>query len=96
MHPYTRGLIGAVPVPGVLLDELAVIPGSVPNLISLPEGCRFAPRCAARIDHNNVLATERHPELREAAPGPRGPLLAVPPRGWQPASDPDDWPEARP
>ncbi len=59
------------PVPGVLLDELAIIPGSVPNLIALPEGCRFAPRCAARIEHNNVLATAQHPELRDAAPGHR-------------------------
>ena len=59
----------AVPVPGVLMDELAVIPGSVPNLISLPVGCRFAPRCAARIEHNNVLATSDHPELRDVTPG---------------------------
>ena len=35
------------------------IPGSVPNLIELPDGCRFAPRCAARVEHGNVLATER-------------------------------------
>ena len=47
-HPYTRGLIGAVPVPGEILDELATIPGSVPNLIELPEACRFSPRCVAK------------------------------------------------
>jgi oligopeptide/dipeptide ABC transporter ATP-binding protein len=68
-HPYTRGLIGAVPVPGQILDELATIPGSVPNLIALPPGCRFAPRCAARVEHGNVLAEMRHPELREIGPG---------------------------
>jgi oligopeptide/dipeptide ABC transporter ATP-binding protein len=62
-HPYTRGLIGAVPVPGDVRDELATIPGSVPNLIDLPAGCRFAPRCQARIDHGNVLAPDHHPEL---------------------------------
>jgi oligopeptide/dipeptide ABC transporter ATP-binding protein len=93
-HPYTRGLIGAVPVPGVLQDELAVIPGSVPNLIDLPVGCRFAPRCAARIDHNNVLATERHPAL---SPVEGGHLV----RCWlyhhedgSPRPDADTWPEA--
>ncbi|MBX3031329.1 MAG: ABC transporter ATP-binding protein [Chloroflexi bacterium] len=66
LHPYTQGLIGAVPVPGVIQDELAVIPGSVPNLISLPTGCRFAPRCASRVSHNVLAATEQHPELLPA------------------------------
>ena len=95
LHPYTRGLIGAVPVPGVLLDELAVIPGSVPNLISLPPGCRFAPRCAARIDHNNVLATDLHPELRETVPGHEVRCWLYHHEDGSPRSDPDDWPEAR-
>jgi oligopeptide/dipeptide ABC transporter ATP-binding protein len=63
-HPYTRGLIGAVPVPGEIRDELATIPGSVPNLIELPDGCRFAPRCLTRIETGNVLAERAHPELR--------------------------------
>jgi oligopeptide/dipeptide ABC transporter ATP-binding protein len=68
-HPYTRGLIGAVPVPGQVASELATIPGSVPNLVALPPACRFAPRCSARIEHGNTLAEERHPELREVEPG---------------------------
>jgi oligopeptide/dipeptide ABC transporter ATP-binding protein len=46
-HPYTRGLIGSIPVVGEVLEELSVIPGNVPNLIDLPKGCRFAPRCRA-------------------------------------------------
>ncbi len=62
-HPYTRGLIGSVPVPGVIKDELDTIQGNVPNLIDLPPGCRFAPRCTARIEHGNVLAERLHPEL---------------------------------
>jgi peptide/nickel transport system ATP-binding protein len=69
LHPYTQGLIGSIPVVGGLKDELSVIPGSVPNLIDLPQGCRFAPRCAARVEHGNVLATELHPELRPLAEG---------------------------
>jgi oligopeptide/dipeptide ABC transporter ATP-binding protein len=95
-HPYTRGLIGAVPVPGVLTDELTVIPGSVPNLISLPDGCRFAPRCAARIEHNNVLATALHPELREAAPGHQVRCWLYHHEDGTLRPDPDHWPEARP
>ena len=63
-HPYTRGLIGSVPRLGEERDELSVIPGTVPNLIDLPEACRFAPRCTARVEHTVELATERHPELR--------------------------------
>ena len=62
-HPYTQGLIGAVPVPGEILDELATIPGSVPNLIELPEACRFSPRCLAKGEYGCVLADRVHPEL---------------------------------
>jgi oligopeptide/dipeptide ABC transporter ATP-binding protein len=62
-HPYTQGLIGSVPVLGREQDALSVIPGSVPNLIDLPDACRFAPRCKARIEHGVELATERHPGL---------------------------------
>jgi peptide/nickel transport system ATP-binding protein len=63
LHPYTRGLIGSIPVVGVVRDELSVIPGNVPNLIDLPQGCRFAPRCAARVAEDVVLATGSHPAL---------------------------------
>ncbi|MFP5343114.1 MAG: ABC transporter ATP-binding protein [Candidatus Limnocylindria bacterium] len=63
LHPYTRGLIGSIPVVGTIVDELAVIPGNVPNLVDLPRGCRFAPRCVTRIEEDVVLATEVHPEL---------------------------------
>src|SRR5512141_2444145 len=50
-HPYTRGLIGSIPVLGEIKERLDVIPGSVPNLINLPPGCRFAPRCQARFQY---------------------------------------------
>ena len=63
-HPYTQGLIGSVPVLGEDRDELAVIPGSVPNLIDLPPGCRFAPRCTSRVEFDVAEAEELHPELR--------------------------------
>jgi peptide/nickel transport system ATP-binding protein len=87
-HPYTQGLIASIPVVGEVKDELAVIPGNVPNLIDLPTGCRFAPRCLTRLKENVVLATELHPQLRPIGAGhgvrcwvyhdPDGNLLARP------------------
>jgi oligopeptide/dipeptide ABC transporter ATP-binding protein len=68
-HPYTRGLIGSIPVPGVIRDALEVIPGNVPNLIDLPPACRFAPRCRIREEEEVPGCTEVHPELRELVPG---------------------------
>jgi oligopeptide/dipeptide ABC transporter ATP-binding protein len=69
LHPYTRGLIASIPVVGRVQDELAVIPGNVPNLIDLPKGCRFAPRCLTRIEQDVVMALEVHPELKPLGPG---------------------------
>ena len=63
-HPYTQGLIGSIPVMGVVRDELSTIPGNVPNLIDLPAGCRFAPRCLAREPFGvDEIAQTRHPDL---------------------------------
>ena len=66
-HPYTHGLLGSIPVLGRRADELAVIPGRVPNLIDLPEGCRFAPRCEQRMAH----CTQALPALVDVSPGHR-------------------------
>jgi oligopeptide/dipeptide ABC transporter ATP-binding protein len=44
-HPYTKSLIGSVPVIGKKRRHLEVIKGTVPNLIYPPSGCRFHPRC---------------------------------------------------
>jgi oligopeptide/dipeptide ABC transporter ATP-binding protein len=63
LHPYTQGLIGSTPVLGRVRDKLDVIPGSVPNLVNLPVGCRFAPRCRARVNHNLAICTETEPDL---------------------------------
>lgn len=63
LHPYTQGLIGSIPVLGQIKERLEVIPGSVPNLIDPPPGCRFAPRCKARIEHNLSICTDKHPNL---------------------------------
>jgi oligopeptide/dipeptide ABC transporter ATP-binding protein len=69
LHPYTQGLIGSIPILGELKERLDVIPGSVPNLVNLPPGCRFAPRCQARIKHNLTVCTEEKPELEEVKMG---------------------------
>jgi peptide/nickel transport system ATP-binding protein len=68
-HPYTRGLIGSIPVVGDIREELTVIPGNVPNLIDLPPYCRFAPRCTARVEAGLARCTIDHPELRSIGPG---------------------------
>ena len=44
-HPYTIGLIQAVPTLGTHKDNISSIPGSPPDLIQMPEGCNFHPRC---------------------------------------------------
>ncbi|MEP0806991.1 MAG: ABC transporter ATP-binding protein [Chloroflexota bacterium] len=69
LHPYTQGLIGSIPVLGEVKERLEVIPGSVPNLINLPPGCRFAPRCQARLKYNLAICTEQKPELEEVKAG---------------------------
>ncbi len=63
LHPYTQGLIASIPVLGKVTERLEVIPGSVPNLIDLPEGCRFAPRCRARLEHKLSICDELEPDL---------------------------------
>jgi peptide/nickel transport system ATP-binding protein len=93
-HPYTRGLIGAVPVPGEILDELATIPGSVPNLIELPEACRFSPRCAAKVEHGCVLADRVHPELRATDDDHLVRCWLYHHQDGSLRPDPDTWPEA--
>jgi oligopeptide/dipeptide ABC transporter ATP-binding protein len=69
LHPYTRGLIGSIPVVGQVKDELAVIPGNVPNLIDLPKGCRFAPRCVTRVEEDVPYALDVHPDLHPLRAG---------------------------
>jgi peptide/nickel transport system ATP-binding protein len=67
-HPYTKGLLSSMPVMGVIQDHLTTIPGTVPNLINLPPGCRFAPRCEARVTRKLERCTFEEPELLPVAP----------------------------
>ncbi len=59
-HPYTWGLLQAIPREG---GELHPIPGQVPNPKDYPEGCRFAPRCKRRVPgcaQPQILGEDRH------------------------------------
>ncbi|MDR2935324.1 MAG: ABC transporter ATP-binding protein [Candidatus Adiutrix sp.] len=49
-HPYTRGLLEAIPILSAPRAELLAIPGQVPNPADPPPGCRFHPRCGQRLD----------------------------------------------
>ncbi|UCE00576.1 MAG: ABC transporter ATP-binding protein [Chloroflexota bacterium] len=68
LHPYTQGLIASIPVLGKIKDRLDVIPGSVPNLINLPPGCKFASRCRARVEYEMEICTETEPSLLQVLP----------------------------
>ncbi len=95
-HPYTKGLIGSIPVVGDAREVLSVIPGNVPNLIDVPKGCRFAPRCASRVAEDNAMAIDVHPGLHALEPGhevrcwlyhdANGRLIPRP-EGWVPRTD---------
>jgi oligopeptide/dipeptide ABC transporter ATP-binding protein len=60
-HPYTRGLMRAIPKITDEQKQLDIIPGNVPNLIEPPSGCRFHPRCKYCTD----VCKECDPPLRE-------------------------------
>ncbi|WP_425277247.1 ABC transporter ATP-binding protein [Devosia riboflavina] len=67
-HPYTIGLMGAVPGAGASSeagDRLADIPGTVPPLWNLPKGCAFAPRCPGA----SARCLEERPPFEEKRPG---------------------------
>jgi len=49
-HPYTIGLMSAVPTLTTHRDQVTSIPGSPPDLIDLPGGCKFHPRCPLAIE----------------------------------------------
>jgi oligopeptide/dipeptide ABC transporter ATP-binding protein len=68
LHPYTIGLYNSIPK--LSQDEnkkLFNIPGVVPNLLHLPEGCRFWPRCGDAKD----ICRQKNPEFFEAEKGHR-------------------------
>jgi len=64
LHPYTRGLMNAIPKLHEKQERLETIPGNVPNLINPPTGCRFHPRCTKRMD----ICDKKAPPMIEIEP----------------------------
>ncbi|MEO8095458.1 MAG: ABC transporter ATP-binding protein [Pseudolysinimonas sp.] len=64
-HPYTKGLLESIPRLDQKGQELTAIGGLPPNLMRIPSGCAFNPRCKYAQD---ICKSDR-PELREVAPG---------------------------
>ncbi|MFX1570344.1 MAG: ABC transporter ATP-binding protein [Promethearchaeota archaeon] len=62
-HPYTKGLMGAIPSIEKKNQKLVTIRGMVPNLIYPPSGCRFHPRCDQRLE----ICDKIKPVLNEIA-----------------------------
>ncbi|MFQ5840711.1 MAG: oligopeptide/dipeptide ABC transporter ATP-binding protein, partial [Candidatus Methylomirabilales bacterium] len=67
LHPYTQGLLASLPrLSGSKRGQrLPAIPGMVPDLLRLPAGCKFAPRCGYVLDRCRAA----DPELRDMGSG---------------------------
>lgn len=64
-HPYTIGLLKALPVGQKSETRLASIPGTPPNPVDLPRGCRFHPRCPIAV----TICNDVEPKLINISPG---------------------------
>ena len=67
LHPYTKGLMQSIPTIETRVEHLYVIPGIVPSLRNLPEGCKFSDRCENVWDK----CRKQEPELIDAGRGHR-------------------------
>ncbi|MFC1534454.1 ABC transporter ATP-binding protein [Thermodesulfobacteriota bacterium] len=68
LHPYTRVLLSAIPVPDPVLEkkrENIIVKGEVPSAVSIPTGCRFHPRCHEVLEE----CSSEEPVFREITPG---------------------------
>jgi oligopeptide transport system ATP-binding protein len=68
LHPYTRALLGAVPIPDPTIEASRTfqpVRGEVPSPINPPSGCVFHPRCALAVES----CKQERPTLRELKPG---------------------------
>jgi oligopeptide/dipeptide ABC transporter ATP-binding protein len=67
LHPYAQGLLKSVPQLGFEGERLATIPGTVPDPLHFPTGCKFHPRCPIGCEDKRCRTVE--PELREVQTG---------------------------
>ncbi len=68
LHPYARGLMGAIPTLDTSVSRLVQIPGSMPRLSAIPKGCAFNPRCAHAFERCRIERPEPLPrEGRQVA-----------------------------
>jgi peptide/nickel transport system ATP-binding protein len=58
LHPYARGLMGAIPTLESAADRLTQIPGSMPRLSAIPRGCAFNPRCPSVFERCRIERPE--------------------------------------
>ncbi len=65
LHPYTQGLLGAFPRIQGAKQKLLSVPGSPPDLLSPPTGCRFHPRCPYAME----ICKQEEPLLKKAGSG---------------------------
>jgi peptide/nickel transport system ATP-binding protein len=65
LHPYTEKLLQATPLLRKKVESLSYIPGTPPDLIDPPKGCRFHPRCHKVMDK----CSQEEPPLLEIEPG---------------------------
>lgn len=68
LHPYTEGLLSAIPVEDPTkrdTEDKPILEGDLPSPLHLPKGCRFCARCK----YAQAVCQEREPELKEALPG---------------------------
>jgi peptide/nickel transport system ATP-binding protein len=65
LHPYSRALVSAIPVPGPRRIERVVLTGDPPNPADRPSGCAFHPRCPVAV----AACSAEVPQLRPAADG---------------------------
>jgi oligopeptide/dipeptide ABC transporter ATP-binding protein len=65
MHPYTRALMSAIPIPDPTLKrERVILKGDVPSPLNPPKGCRFHPRCPLATE----ICSQQEPEFLELLP----------------------------
>jgi peptide/nickel transport system ATP-binding protein len=102
-HPYTRGLMGCLPKPGLTKGDRALkgLPGKVADLGDVPEPCAFSPRCAhhgtagclAELEAMALSAASGETSLRERSPGRRSSCDSS---AWEPVAGGPESPLAAP